>query len=249
MNNPSGQARIILVFALILASLCDANGQDEKSSSRSISYSIGLPVQMESQRVEIFYIRHSIQTATILNYGIQLSANKKVNNHLLFSGGLGYFRQRFNIKRVYDHQTLNSGSDSLPIELSVSHYVYHLLEVPLGLSYLFGSNATSPGLKLTYTAAFTLASVYKGGVPFTGARTTDGTIRFFSSAVAVAAIFPFKIGSQYFSIQPFVRILYNYKKDRIFYENPSESVSRSFDAAGVNFSYNIPTFKLGSAQR
>ena len=81
------------------------------------------------QKAEIIFpLRTEIQKANTINFGLDALIKLKMEKISLFAG-MGYFRNRFNIKRGYDHQALNAGMDSLPIGTDTKNYNYSFIKI------------------------------------------------------------------------------------------------------------------------
>ena len=206
---------------------------------QKISFCLRIPITIESQEAEITYGPREIQKNNSLNFGMGCIASLQISKQVSVSAGLGYFRERFNIKRPYNHRALNAGRDSVLILLVTRNYNYHLLEIPVGVNYSFSKKKNSTRIGIQYVPAFSLSSSYNGGVPFPNANTTRNATYFFSHSVNLSVAFPFTISNLKFSMDPFVRIMHTYKKDILLYENENETISKNLDAFGVALTYQF----------
>jgi hypothetical protein len=211
-----------------------------QAQEQAVSLSVRVPVQLEFQKAVITYGRDEIQKNTAFNFGIESLIEGRISTRISVSAGVGYFRQRFNIKRQYDHMSLNPGIDSLPYGSKTSNYDYHLLRAPVGVRYFISPVASSLSLSLDYIPSFSVSSKYNGKQHIPNANQKQKKFMFFSHALNVSIRIPvYGKAWNHFNIEPYLRILHIYKKDAIFFEHSSETITRSFDAIGVSFAYQF----------
>jgi hypothetical protein len=228
------------VFQVALTAFLVCSSAAVYSQSDKLSISVRVPFQLEFQKAVITYGRYEIQKNTAVNFGLEAALEKSVSPRLFFSIGAGYFRQRFNIRRLYDHQALNRGTDSLPFATRTSNYNYHLLRLPIGVRYFLSDLRGGTSVGITYVPAFSLFSRYNGGKIFPGANQQENRFRFFSHSLNLSASIPvYRQSLGQLNIEPYIRIFHNYKKDGIFFEKETETVSRNFDAVGVVLAYQF----------
>lgn len=204
------------------------------------SLAVRVPFQAEFQKVEIVYGPDEIQRKRALNFGLDAILAYKLSSKLVISTGVGYFRHRFNIRRLYDHQALNPRIDSLPYASFTENYDYHLLRVPIGIRYLWRPVKISTSIAIEYAPGFAFTNKYNGHKLFSHSNQKLNERRFFSHSMLISARIPLVINRHGFTgIEPYVRILHSYKKDRIFFEQGNEGVTRLFDAIGMSLVYQF----------
>ena len=237
----TGRRALLIGLLPALLLMLATKGQAQKSD---LSLSVRMPIQIDFQKAEITYGPYKIQNNTAFNFGVESILESGVFARVSVSAGLGYFRQRFNIKCPYDHQILNPGTDSLPIVVSTSNYDYNLLRLPIGARYFFSSTASSLSFGIEYIPAFSMSGVYNGGKPFESARYKQTKFAFYSHALTLSARVPLKTKSvNRFNIEPFIRIIHSYKGDPVLFENDDQMIVRSFDAIGVIIAYQFNIFR------
>ena len=153
---------------------------------------------------------------------------------------VGFFRNRFNIKRGYDHQTLNVGRDSFPIGTKTSNYTYSLLHLPVGFNFEISKiKTTSISVGIEHFFNFSFRRKYNGAVPFEGANTTYNGLKYFGNSSNLLINLSKQLHKSKIEIEPYIRIYNKYKKDRFFKEDENETVTRYFDAFGIGFKYSF----------
>ncbi|MDP1763259.1 MAG: hypothetical protein Q8L07_05165 [Sediminibacterium sp.] len=209
-------------------------------AQQKLSVTIRTPIEVDFQKAEIIIGPYELQKNTAINFGIAGLINVQTSKRVSLSGGIGYFRERFAIRRPYNHQTLNPGVDSLPVITKTTNYDYNLVTIPLGIQYLVTNNQAPISIGIEYIPGFAVSSSYNGEKPFASANNKRTGLTFFSHIVNLTATFSFKLPhNNLFGIEPYVRLLHCYKKDAVLYENSSETITRNFDAIGVYFFYRI----------
>jgi hypothetical protein len=230
MNNMTCFKESAFLF-LLLFSMSAGTAQ-----TKTVSFAVRLPVQLDFQKTE-----GGERKGTAVNFGINGIAMFGIGNQLSAFAGIGYFRERFNIKRSYNHGALNPGP-SLSILLYTNHYDYHLLTLPTGISYALTNKSPSISLGAEYIPGFKFLSSYPGKKPFPDANTTKSGFSFFSHQVNLSVTIPVTIGSSHrFALQPFVRLLQSYKNDAILdkYSTRNEMNTRMLNAVGISFNYQF----------
>lgn len=222
---------IFLLFSTISLQLKAQKGQT--------SVSIRIPLQLEFQKAVAVYGPDETQKNTAINFGMDALLEYGVSRKLTLSAGLGYFRQRFNIRRMYDRQALNP-TDSISYMSVTSNYDYHLLRVPLGIRYSLGQAAKSPALGIEYVPGFSVSNRYNGRKLFENTNQQLNKFRLFSHAFNLSARIPVVTNrSMSISVEPYARLLHAYKKDAILFEDEKQNIMRAFDAFGVAFTYQF----------
>ncbi len=155
------------------------------SQRTDIQLQVRLPLQLDMQKAEITWpFGTQIQKATSINFGLDALIKLKFEKLSLFTG-VGYFRNRFNIKRGYDHQALNAGMDSLPIGTDTDNYNYSLLRLPIGLNFeILRTTKANYNIGAEFLNNFSFRRKYNGRLPFEGAnRVYNGFNYFGNSAI------------------------------------------------------------------
>ncbi len=210
------------------------------------NFSIGLriPIQVDFQKEIIKSAPISLQReqkATVLNYGIDAIVQKKIGQKISTYVGVGYFRDKFNFRRFYNHQLLNIGTDSIPLGTSTRNYIYNILRFPIGIIYQMNEtqkNLYQVGGEIIFNYSF--QKIYNGGKPFPDANNKISDFQFSgNSVIFYATIGIFLNGYSLLELEPYIRIYHTYKKDEVLYEDPSESIKNSFDALGLMIKYSL----------
>ncbi len=224
--------KIILFLLFILFSAISF------SQTKKLSIQVRLPIQLDFQKAEIIFpLRTEIKKANTMNFGCDALLKYEFSK-FSFHSGIGFFRNRFNIKRPYDHQALNIGVDSLPIGTYAFDYNYSLLRLPIGASFTFLENKKMNfNIGFDFLNNFSFKRRYNGRVPFEGANTVYNGFNYFGNSLNLFL----SLSNKSFEVEPYVRIYNNYKKDRFLKENENEKITRYFDAIGLSIRYS---FKL-----
>lgn len=208
------------------------------AQTNNLKLHIRIPIQYEQQKANIstpFGVREA--QANAINFGTDILLAytvKKIN----FYGGIGYFRNRFNIRREYDHRALNAGSDSIPLGTEALYYTYSLLRIPTGFTHsVLKQGNTQVLLGVEHVFNFSFRRKYNGAVPYSGARNTNTQFSYFGNCANVVV----NLKVQQMEFGAFIRVLNSYKKDRFLKENEDETVIRYLDAFGISVLYS---FKL-----
>lgn len=227
------------LFLITLVLFQQSFGQKNK-----LLIGIRIPVQLEFQKEDISFpviFLPKEQTTTVLNYGVDFLAEKKVYKKISAYVGIGYFRDKFNFKRFYDHRLLNIGTGSIPLGTATRNYVYHLIRFPLGVSYTILSTQRKIykiGSEIIFNYSF--IKTYNGGKPFPHANNKLSEFQYSGNAINFFASISILINSDSFlELEPYIRVYDTYKKDKILYENPAETATHSFDALGLAFKYSF----------
>ena len=147
----------------------------------NVILSVRFPIQYEIQKEEITYGPHETQNASAVNFGIDVLASSNISKLVLFTG-LGYFKNKINITRPYDHQLLNAGNDSLSILTRTKNYTYSLIRVPLGIEVpLFKKQNFTLSTGVEHQFSFCFKQKYNGGKPFEDAKDSHASFRYFGN--------------------------------------------------------------------
>lgn len=210
------------------------------SQTTNIQLQLRIPFQFDKQKAEIpFSWGTEVQKAKAFNFGVDALINLKAKKFSFYTG-VGFFRNRFNIKRGYDHQALNDGRDSLPIGTSTKNYNYSIFRLPLGIGYqVLHKEKWTLAIGAEQLFNFSFRRKYNGATPFEGANTVyKGFTNFGNSINAFVSISKTSTNHS-ITIEPFVRIYNKYKKDRFLKEKETENITRYFDALGISIRYSF----------
>ena len=180
-------------------------------------------------------------STTATNWGIDLLGEKEIFNNWSVYIGTGYFRNKFNFKRFYDHQLLNIGRDSFLIGTSTSNYTFHLLRFPIGISYrLLEKNKYDVNLGIENVINFSFQQVYNGGKPFPGANDKYSKLRYYGNSILLFGCISKQVSqNSRLQIELYTRPLNIYKrKDLFLFENNSTPFTRTFDGIGLSLKYS-----------
>jgi hypothetical protein len=205
------------------------------SSYSQNSIQLRIPIQLENQKEHItpYYADKGKQ----VNFGLDILFRSEVGKKGVVYGGVGYFRQTFNINRPYDHYLLNAGTDSIPILFATENYSYDLIRVPLSFRFLLNHRKKyKMELGPEYTPSFSFHSRYNGGKPFPTASTTASEFKFFSHSINLTSSVSFPFQNHSIGFSPFLRLVNIYSNDKYLYEQPGFD-TRYFDAIGVNVDF------------
>lgn len=210
------------------------------SQSKNFQLQLRVPFQLDKQKAEIsFSYGTEVQKATAFNFGIDALTNLRIQNFALYTG-VGFFRNRFNIKREYDHQALNIGRDSLPIGTYTENYNYSLLRLPIGIEYqVLRSKGLTLGIGTEHFFNFSFKRKYNGAVPFAEANTVYNGFSYFGNSVNFFINLSKTISKNEIKFEPYMRIYNTHKKDRFLKEKETESLTRNFDAFGISIRYSF----------
>lgn len=210
------------------------------SQIKTFEFQLRLPIQLDLQKAVIsFSYGDEVQHATAVNFGADALLNYNTGKFHLYSGA-GFFRNRFNIKRGYDHQALNIGRDSFPIGTDAENYTYSLFRVPLGISVeVSGWKKVNINAGAEHFFNFSFRRKYNGRVPFEGANTVYYGFTYFGNSLNVFINLSNHLQKNKIEVEPYVRIYNKYKKDRFLKENESETITRYFDSFGIGIKYSF----------
>ncbi len=214
--------------------------QNVNAQLKETNFQIRVPLFFEIQKAEITYGPDQIQKATSLNFGIDGIIEKGIKKDISIGIGVGYYRNRFNIKRPYDHQSLEP-NDSLPILLTTKNYNYHLLRIPVYFKLIISNTSNyQVAVELEHSLNFSFKRKYNGRKPFPEARDYINELRFFGNTLSAFINIRKKITHKSFiGIAPTLRLFNWYKKDKFLFENDNSTNRRVFDAFGFSFKYSV----------
>ncbi len=215
------------------------------AQNKSVFITPRISLQSDFQKADFkdnqFPFEFKEHTATQLNYGIDLLFDKYLTDKLSVYIGAGYFRNKFNFKKFYDHRLLNIGTDSIPLGTATRNYIYHFIRFPVGVDYTIISTKKETykiGGEIIFNCSF--QKIYNGGKPFPNANNKLSKFQYSGNTINLFATVAIPINSNsFFEIEPYIRIYDIYKKDKVFYENPSENITHSFDALGLSLKYSF----------
>lgn len=184
-------------------------------------------------------IKHS---TTTINWGIDLLIEKYLTDKLSVYIGIGYFRNKFNFKRGYNHQLLNIGTDSVDIYTRTRNYTYHLFRVPVGFTYeVIKQGQYLIGIGVENIFNFSFKQVYNGAKPFPNANNKYSNFHYYGNSIVLL----FHVSKQlsrtsFLRLTPYTRISNIYqKKDKFLYEYVTKPYLGFFDAIGLSLEYSF----------
>ena len=210
--------------------------------------SIRISLQSDFQKANFkdtqFPFEYKEHSASQINWGIDVLAGKEIFKKWHGYIGVGYFKNKFNFKRAYDHTLLNPINDSIPLGTSTSNYTYNLIRFPIGLSYrLVSKNKIAVNLGIEGIINFSFSQVYNGTKPFPDANNRLKKFDFFGNSLLLFGQITSEITKKkHLQIEPYIRVLNLSKgKNPILYESTSKTISKTFDAIGIsiNYSFNL----------
>lgn len=199
-----------------------------------------VPIQVEWQQAEISYSWGTdTLNATCINFGADALINFTYRDISIF-GGIGLFRNRFNLKRGFDHRALNPGRDSLPLGTLTRSYTYSIIRIPLGADFrLIQNEYFELGIGVEYLLNFSFRRKYNGVIPVGDGNSVFKDLNYFGNSLNIFIYLAKSIRANEISIEPFIRVFNKYHKDRFLNENEKESITRNFDAIGINLKYSF----------
>jgi hypothetical protein len=180
---------------------------------------------------------------TTANFGIDILFDKvSRNRNSSIYYGLGYYREKFNFSRIYNHFLLNIGNDSSSIGTSTQNYIYSNIRLPFGVEIeLKSSEKYKIKFGIENVINFSFMQKYNGSIPFPNANTTYSKLKLNNNSILIFLDANFKTSSNsYFSIIPFIR-LSSFKKqnDLILFESNNKLKVNFFDAIGLSLKYSL----------
>lgn len=192
------------------------------------SYALGFPNVVKEHR------------KTVFNYGLDMLAIKKVNSKVDLYTGVGFFRNKFNLSRYYNHQLLNPSNDSTPLGLATKNYAYYLLRIPLGINlYLMSFGNTKISLSTDNVLNFSFLQIYNSTQTFYNSHNKLKKFKFYGDNILISLNIQYYMnGGRSLVISPYVRVfnLYNHN-DPVFYNNDRLNYVRWVDAIGLSMGY------------
>lgn len=233
--------RAYTLFTLTIAIFCTL---PILAQNKDVFITPSISFQSDFQKADFkdnrFPFEFKEHTATQLNWGIDLLIEKYLTNKLSVYIGAGYFRNKFNFKRQYDHQLLNNGRDSIPIGTSTNNYMFHLLRFPIGANYqILKKNKYDFILGLENVVNFSFQQIYNGRKAFPEATNKYKGFNYYGNTVLLfAGISKHVSHSSLLQLGPYLRLLNIYKrKDLFLYESNRKPYIRAFDAVGLSLKY------------
>lgn len=202
---------------------------------------VRVPFERDLQKAEIpFSWGTEIRKTEVTNFGLDMLLNYRIRGFEVYLG-VGYFRDRFNIKRGYDHQALNIGRDSIPLGTATKNYTYSLVRFPIGLQFQpLKFKKLLIGVGTEYFFNFRFRRIYNGRLPFSGANNVYKGVDFFGNSLHLLVNVSKPIHNIHLlKVEPFIQICNSYKKDRFLMEKENEKVTGNFDAYGIAVSYSL----------
>jgi hypothetical protein len=175
--------------------------------------------------------------STAFNYGADMLAIKKTKSKINIYGGVGFFRNKFNFTKRYDHRLLNPGIDSSLLGTSTKNYVYSLLRFPLGIDLLLKTHKNKNfSLSVENIFNFSFLQTYNGGKPFPNANSKLRKFKFYGYNLLFRANLTQNLKNGHdISISPYLRVfnLYNHT-DPVLYQDETGNYIRWIDAVGLS---------------
>jgi len=213
---------------------------------KKISIDARISLQADFQKASFsdtqFSFQYKEHSGIAANWGFDILAARYNLNNLSFYGGLGYFRNSFRFKRAYDHALLNKGSDSIPIGTNTRYYTFHLLRLPLGLSYpVYHTSKHTINVVIEATTSFSLIESYVGAKAYPTAKTSRSKFTYFgNSMILMGRIISSTKPLSRCQIEPYIRILNFYdEKNEVLYEYNSKPAKKMFDSFGMAVRYRL----------
>jgi len=181
-------------------------------------------------------------STTQLNWGSDFLLGYEFNKNIHGEIGLGYFRNKFNFQRLFNHSLLNAGRDSVGIGLSTKSYTFHLLRIPIGFYYnLIKKDKYSFALGIDNFINISLREKYDGPKTFPEAHNARNKFKYYGNSIVLFAILEKKLGSFYkVEFQPYIRLLNSYQiENDILYEPNSKLITDTFDAIGLSLNFPL----------
>jgi len=227
----SNSTILLLVLTIHLSAVCQKH---------PLSIGIRLPAQWERQKATVEYSFGKVVSGNALNFGIDVLIERGGHPWKVY-GGLGYFRNRINIRRLFDHEVFNPFRDSIPIGTLTRHYTYYLFRIPAGVKYVLYQDShqtIDAGIENNFN--WSLKRKYDGPkVPGFENENIYAQASFFGNTVNLFFTYVINAKNAQLSVGPYVRLLNVYKKDFILYENEFENNKHYFDAIGIQLQYSF----------
>jgi hypothetical protein len=223
---------LLLVLTVHLSAVCQKH---------PLSVGIRLPGQWEYQKATIEYsFGKEVVSGNALNFGLDVLLERSGHPWKVY-GGLGYFRNRINIHRQFDHEVFNPFRDSIPIATLTRNYTYYLFRIPTGVKYVLHRDShQSIDVGVENNFNWSLKRKYDGPrAPSFENKNIYGQASFFGSTVNLLFTYVINTKNTQLSVGPYVRLLNDYKKDFILFENKSENNTHYFDAIGIHLQYSV----------
>ena len=212
------------------------------AEAQNHNFHVKIPLQFESQKAELLWGPNTHVKGKAINFGVHFLYENDLKNGFRVTAGAGYFRERFNLTRPYNHQLLNRG-DSIPLLTLAYNYNYSLLQVPASLLLQTSKSAkTNFFIGIEHIFNFSFLRTYNGGkppVPYT--NTTLHRFNFFGNTLSCFAELRTAYASSTFAVQALARVYNRYRRDRILFEDEDEYNRRNFDAYGIRLTYILPS--------
>ncbi len=242
-NNPIINRCLSLIPFLFLHTFLFAQVKTDKTF-----FSVRALIQSDFQTADFKDIRFPYEfkkhSTTTVNWGADLLIGKEMLINWNVYIGIGYFRNKFNFKRAYDHKLLNPGTDSIQLGTSTTDYVFNLLRIPIGINYIISKKdkyKIDMGIENVFN--FSLQQVYNGAKPFPNSNNKYSKFKYYGNSILVLVRISKEVyRNSYLILSPYIRILNIYKrKDPFLFEHNSTPYSRSFDATGISLihSFNL----------
>jgi len=185
---------------------------------------------------------------TALGYGVNLNYSFRPtfiikDKHILVNVGVGYFQQRFDIKRPFDYNSF------INIIYYTDYYVYHCLNLSVGLSYNFplGKNYfltcnvsyfQQNSFRQDYTPTY---SSYNRG--FDGFTQTNKNQIDFGKMLNLSIGINKDLGNRFsIGLSALIPVYIRWRNDTIFKDDPSTYYSPKFSlGSSISIAYHFKT--------
>ncbi len=235
-------------FTLVTLLFLLANSLFGQSDKLLISTKVSLQSDFQKATFKSvnFPFENKEYSATSLNWGIDILVEKGIPDNLSFYAGIGYFKNKFDFIRAYDHKLLNGAADSIPIGTSTKDYTFHILRFPIGITYrLIKKGKYSFNIGLENLINFSYQQVYNGRKPFPEANNKYSDFKYYGNSILLFGRISKQVSqSSFLQLEPFVRVSNIYKrKDPFLFEDNTKPYSRFFDAIGLSLRYSLTSKK------
>jgi hypothetical protein len=175
---------ISLLFTLIIT--CGSIEAQIKFAQVSLRTLSQLDFQKADFNSASFPFEFKEHKNTSANFGLDVLIEKSITKKLSIYGGVGYFRNRFNFQRRYDHVLLNFGRDSVPIGTSTRNYDFLLLRIPVGIIYnISAAKKVALSIGIENIINFSFKQIYNGTKPFPEANNEYTKFNYYGNSVLV----------------------------------------------------------------
>ena len=206
---------------------------------------IGLSIPIIWNTTEIYNIysgaRADYISGSAVSYGININYLQKIFKSIYVTGGIGYYNQRFGIKRPFDF----NGDTITNLGYYTEHYAYSSINWFVGIGYRHWLNATySLSGSIALNSYHTFSQKYTPNA-FSGYEYKKYQVekRNYSlgKSLNLNAGVNRKISQKLLAgVELVIPVYTNWKKDRIFRENENEFYNSNFSmGTNICIKYNL----------